>query len=148
MFRRFYAQKVLCSENICSKGSMFRRSYFQKVLCSEGPVFRGSTFRRSYVQKVLVQKIFVQKVLYSEGSVFRRSYIQICSECPVFRKFFVLCWNKLTSRTNLFLRDFTYSKQPRTRSDHSRIVPAIQEYDTISISPPSHYQIIICTSFI
>ena len=59
MFRRFYVQKVLCSENICSKGSMFRRFYIQKVLCSE-------------------------------GSMFRRSYIQIYSEGPIFRKVFVL----------------------------------------------------------
>ena len=42
-------------------------------------------FRRSYVQK-----IFVQKVLYSEGSMFRRSYIQIYSEGSIFRKVFVL----------------------------------------------------------
>ena len=40
MFRRFYVQKVLCSENICSEGSMFRRLYIQKVLCSEGPMFK------------------------------------------------------------------------------------------------------------
>ena len=77
MFRRFYVQKVLCSENICSKGSMFRRFYIQKVLCSEGPIFR-----RSYIQKVLC----------SEGPMFRktlfkRSYIQkvLCSEGPIFR---------------------------------------------------------------
>ena len=52
MFRRFYVQKVLCSE-----GSMFRRSFIQKVLCSE-----GSIFRRFYVQKVQCTEIFVQKV--------------------------------------------------------------------------------------
>ena len=77
MFRRFYVQKILYSENICLKGSMFRRSYLQKVLSSEGPMLR-----RSYVQK-----IFVQKVLYSECSMFRRSYIQIYLEGPIFRKF-------------------------------------------------------------
>ena len=81
MFRRFYIQKVLCSENICSKGSMFRRFYVQNVLYSEGPMFR-----RSYVPKKIVQK-----VLYSEGSMFRRSYIQIYSEGPIFGKLFVLC---------------------------------------------------------
>ena len=77
MLRRFYVQKVLCSKNICSKGSMFRRFYIQKVLCSE-----GSMFRRSYIQKVLC----------SEGPIFRKklfkwSYIQkvICSEGPIFR---------------------------------------------------------------
>ena len=77
MFRRFYVQKVLCSENIYSKGSMFRRFYIQKVLCSEGPIFR-----RSYIQKVLC----------SEGPMFRktlfkRSYTQkvLCSEGPIFR---------------------------------------------------------------
>ena len=53
MFRRSYVQKVLCSENICSKGPIFRRFYVQKVLCSEGPIFRC-----------------VQKVLYSENSLF------------------------------------------------------------------------------
>ena len=81
MFRRFYVQKVLCSENICTKGSMFRRFYYQKVLCSE-----GSMFRRSYIQKVL----------YSEGPIFRRSYVQKvlcseknCSKGPIFRRFYV-----------------------------------------------------------
>ena len=58
MFRRFYVQKVLCSENIYSKGSMFRRFYIQKVLCSE-----GSMFRRSYIQ------------IYSEGSIFRKFFV-------------------------------------------------------------------------
>ena len=48
MFRRFYVQKVLCSENICSKGPIF-----QKVLCSEGPMFGKYLFKRSYIQKVL-----------------------------------------------------------------------------------------------
>ena len=76
MFRRFYVQKVLCSKNICSKGSMFRRFYIQKVLCSE-----GSILGRSYVQKVLCsenicskgpifRRFYVQKVLYSEYSLF------------------------------------------------------------------------------
>ena len=77
MFRRFYVQKVLCSENICSKGSMFRRFYIQKVLCS-----KGSMFRRSYIQKVLCSKgpMFRKKL-------FKRSYIQkvLCSEGPIFR---------------------------------------------------------------
>ena len=54
---------------------MFRRSYVQKVLYSEGPMFRKKN---------------VQKVLYLEGSMFRRSYIQIYSEGPIFRKFFGL----------------------------------------------------------
>ena len=79
MFRKFYVPKIFVQKVLCSEGSIFRRSYVQKVLCSEGPMFR-----RSYVQK-----IFVQKVLYSEGSMFRRSYIQIYSEGPIFRKFFV-----------------------------------------------------------
>ena len=57
MFGRFYVQKVLCSENICSKGSMFRRFYIQKVLCSEGPMFR---------------RFYIQKVLCSEGPMFRK----------------------------------------------------------------------------
>ena len=64
MFRRFYVQKVLCSENICSKGPIFTRSYVQKVLCSENICSKGPIFRRFYVQKVL----------YSD--IFRRSYIQ------------------------------------------------------------------------
>ena len=62
MFRRFYIQKVLCSE-----GSMFRRSHIQKVLCSEGPMFRKKLFKRSYIHDI-------QKVLCSEGPIFR--YIQ------------------------------------------------------------------------
>ena len=90
MFRRFYIQKVLCSENIyskgsmfrrfyiqkvlCSEGSMFRRSYIQKVLCSEGPMFRKKLFKRSYIQKVLCSEgpifRYIQKVLYSENSLF------------------------------------------------------------------------------
>ena len=77
---------------LCSEGSIFRRSYVQKVLCSEGPIFR-----RSYVQKVLCTEKNCSKVLYSEGSMFRRSYIQIYSEGPIFRKFFVLCRKKHTS---------------------------------------------------
>ena len=74
MFRRFYVLKVLCSENICSKGSMFRRFYIQKVLCSEGSMLRRSIFRRSYIQKVLCSEgpifRYIQKVLYSENSLF------------------------------------------------------------------------------
>ena len=58
MFRRSYAQKVLCSE-----GPLFRRSYVQKVLCSE-----GSIFRRFHVEKVLCSEIFVQKVLCLEST--------------------------------------------------------------------------------
>ena len=69
MFRRFYIQKVLCSE-----GSMFRRSYIQKVPCSEGPVFRKKLFKRSYIQKVLCSEgpifRYIQKILYSEKSLF------------------------------------------------------------------------------
>ena len=61
--------------------------YVQKVLCSEGSMFRKYLFKRFYVQKVL----------YSEGSMFRRSYIQIYSEGPILRKFFVLCRKKHTS---------------------------------------------------
>ena len=91
MFRRFYVQKVLCSEKNCSKGFMLRRYYIQKVLCSEGPMFRSS-----YIQKVLcsegpmLRRSFVQKVLCSEGSVFRRFYVQkvLCSEIFVQK---VLC---------------------------------------------------------
>ena len=90
MFRMFYVQKIFVQKVLCSEGAIFRRSYVQKVLCSESPIFR-----RSYVQKVLCS--IVQKVLYSEGSMFRRSYIQIYSEGPIFRKFFVLCRKKHTS---------------------------------------------------
>ena len=69
MFRRFCVQKVLCSENICSKGSMFRSFYIQKVLYSEGHMLR-----RSYVQKKMFKRSYIQKVLFSEGPIFR--YIQ------------------------------------------------------------------------
>ena len=75
LFKRFYVQKVLYSE-----GPMLRRFNVQKVLYPEGPIFRKSC----------VQKKIVQKVLYSEGCMFRRSYIQIYSEDPIFRQFFVL----------------------------------------------------------
>ena len=51
MFRRFYVQKVLCTE-----GPMFRRFYVQKVLYSE-----GSMFRRSYAQKYLFRRSYVEK---------------------------------------------------------------------------------------
>ena len=97
---------------------MFRRFYVQKIFVQKVLYSEGPMFRRFYVQKVLysegpmfrrlyVQKKIVQKVLYSEGSMFRRSYIQIYSE------------------------DFNqHSEQPQTRSDHRRIVPAIQGYDT------------------
>ena len=63
MFRRFYVQKVLCSE-----GSMFRRSFVQKVLCLEGSMFR---------------RFYIQKLLCSEGPMFRN----ICSEGSMFRKY-------------------------------------------------------------
>ena len=88
--------------------------------------------------------------------MFRRSFIQIYSEGPIFRKLLVL------RRKNLRLSvsgdkvkgqmsfchgalsvicpsiicqnrywDFNqHSEQPQTRSDHRRIVPAIQEYGT------------------
>ena len=90
MFRRFYVQKVLCSENICLKGSMFRKFYIQKVLCSE-----GSMFRRSYVQKVLCsegpmfrkkmfKRSYIQKVLCSEGPIFRYIEKVLCSENSLF----------------------------------------------------------------
>ena len=64
MFRRFYVQKVLCSE-----GFKFRRFYVQKVLYSE-----GSIFRRFYVQKVLCSEIFVQKVLCLESTLAIKQY--------------------------------------------------------------------------
>ena len=58
----------------CSKGSMFRRFYVQKVLCSEGPMFRKYLFKRSYIQKVLGSEgpifRYIQKVLYSDNYFF------------------------------------------------------------------------------
>ena len=75
LFRTSYVQKVLCSENICSKDSSIQ--YVQKVLHLEAS--------RSYVQKVLG----------SVGSIFRSSYVQkvlcsenICSKGPIFRRFY------------------------------------------------------------
>ena len=53
------------------------------------------------LKRFYVQKIFVQKVLYSEGSMFRRTYIQIYSEGPIFSKFFVLCTKKLSVSVKL-----------------------------------------------
>ena len=71
LFKRFYVQKVLCSE-----GPIFRRSYVQKVICSE-----KNLFKRSYIQKVLCSEglifRYIQKVLYSENSLFHveKTYI-------------------------------------------------------------------------
>ena len=56
-FRRYYGQKILCSEGLmfrgytCLEGSMFRRSYVQKVLCSEGPKFSSSYVQKSHKQR-------------------------------------------------------------------------------------------------
>ena len=60
LFKRFYVQKVLCSEGPMFRKKLFKRSYIQKVLCSEGPKFR-----------------YIQKVLYSENSLFyvEKTYI-------------------------------------------------------------------------
>ena len=77
MFRRSYVQKVLCSENIYSKGSMFRKIYIQKILCSEGPIFRKYLFKRSYIEKVLYSVMF------------RRSYIQK-SLCFIWEKTYII----------------------------------------------------------
>ena len=69
MFRRFYIQKVLCSE-----GSIL----IPKVLYSEGSIFRNMRFY-DYVPKVLYsegptfQRFYIPKVLYSEGSMFRKT---------------------------------------------------------------------------
>ena len=104
--------------------------------------------------------------------MFRRSYIQIYSEGPIFRNFFVLCSKNLhlsvsgTMQDNksqaLILAPWVkgqmsfchgalsvvcppticqnrywdinqHSEQPQTTSDHRRIVPAIQEYDTVDL---------------
>ena len=61
LFKRFYVQKVLCSE-----GSIFRRSYVQKVLCSENICSKGPIFRRFYVQKVL----YLENSLFYVGKNF------------------------------------------------------------------------------
>ena len=58
LFKRFYVQKVLYSEDPMFRRpyvqkKMFKRSYIQKVLCSEGPIFR-----------------YIEKVLYSEHCLF------------------------------------------------------------------------------
>ena len=136
MFRRFYVQKVLCSENICSKGSMFRRFYIQKVLCSE-----GSMFRRFYIQKVqcseglmfrkkLFKRSYIQKALCSEGPIFR--YIQkvLYSENSLFHVEKTPSFSPSTICPNRYWDFNQHSEQPQTRSDHRRIVPAIQKYDT------------------
>ena len=62
-----------------NEGSMFRRFYVQKIFVQKVLYSEGSIFRTSYVQKVLT---YFQKVgQYSEGRMFRkylfkRSYIQ------------------------------------------------------------------------
>ena len=184
MFRRFYVQKVLCSENICSKGSMFRRfyiqkvlcsegsmfrrSYIQKVLCSEGPMFRKKLFKRSYIQKVLCSEgpkfRYIQKVLYSENSLFyveknlhllvsgrtcnARSQITASHFSSFGQRSDELLSCRVVRRLSVHnlpksLLDFNqHSEQPPTRSDHRRIVPPIQEYDT-----PVDLLISACSNF-
>ena len=131
LFKRFYLQKVLYSE-----GPTIRRFCAQKVLYSEGPMFR-----RSYVQKKIIQKVlysegsmfkglifrYIQKVLYSENSlILAHSVKGQMSFCH--GALSVVCPSTICQ--NLY-RDFNqHSEQPQTRSDHRRIVPAIQEYDT------------------
>ena len=160
MFGRFYVQKVLCSENICLKGSMFRRFYIQKVLCSEGLMFR-----RFYIQKVLCSEGPMFKNICSKGPIFRRSYVQkvLYSECSLFdvgKNLHLLDSGKLQCKiTNhsLSISSFGHMsfchgglvvcrlsvhnlpkslmglQSTQTRSDHRSIVLAIQEYDTIYI---------------
>ena len=150
MFRRFYIQKVLCSE-----GSMFRRSYIQKVLCSEGPVFRKKLFKSSYIQKVLCSEgpifRYIQKILYSENSLFyvEKTYIfyfqvnchQDNKSQPLISAHSVkgqmsFCHGVLsvvcpsTICQNRYWHFNQHSEQPQIRSDHRRSVPLIQEYDT------------------
>ena len=141
MFRRFYFQRVLYSE----LGPMFRRSYVlnkivQKVLYSE-----GSMFRRSYIQ------------IYSEGPIFRKffglrrknlhlsvsgklqskitnhSLSLIAHSVKGHMSFCHGALSVVCPSTIYQIRywDFNqHSEQPQTRSDHRRIVPAIQKYDT------------------
>ena len=162
MFRRFYILKVLCSE-----GSMFRRSYIQKVLCSEGPVFRKKMFKSSYIQKVLCSEgpifRFIQKILYSENSLFyvEKTYIfQFQVNCHQDNKSQPLilahsikgqmsfCHGPLsvvcpsTICQNCYWDFNQHSEQPQIRSDHRRIVPLIQEYDT-----PVDQVISACSNF-
>ena len=58
IFRRSYVQKALCSENICSEGSMFRWYFIHKVICLEGHIFRRSCIQKIFVQKVLFWNTF------------------------------------------------------------------------------------------
>ena len=167
MFRRSYVQKALCSENICSKGSMFRRSFIQKVLCSESPVFRIFFFKRSYIQKVLCSEgpifRYIQKILYSENSLFyvEKTYIfqfqvnwhQDNKSQPLILAHSVkgqmsFCHGALsvvclsTICQNRYWDSNQHSEQPQIRSDHRRIVPLIQEYDT-----PVDLVISACSNF-
>ena len=150
MFRRFYIQKVLCSE-----GSMFRRSYIQKVLYSESPVFRKKLFKRSSIQKVLCSEgpifRYIRKFLYSDNSLFyvEKTYIfQFQVNChqdnksqPLilahsFKGQMSFCHGALsvvcpsTICQNRYWDFNQHSEQSQIRSDHRRIVPLIQEYDT------------------
>ena len=127
MFRRFYIQKVLCSE-----GSIFRRSYVQKVQCSEGPIFR-----------------YIQKILYSDNSLFYvgKTYIfqvnchQDNKSQPLILAHSVkgqmsFCHGALsvvcpsTICQNRYWDFNQHSEQPQIRRDRRRIIPLIQEYDT------------------
>ena len=162
MFRRSYIQKVLCSE-----GSMFRRSYIQKVLCSEGPVFRKKMFKRSYVQKVLCSEgpifRYIQKIIYSENCLFyvEKTYIfqfqvnwhQDNKSQPLIlahsvKRQMSFCHGALsvvcpsTICQNRYWDFNQHSEQPQIRSDHRRIVPLIQKYDT-----PVDLVISACSNF-
>ena len=158
MFRRFYIQKVLCSE-----GPIFRRSYVQKVLCSEKNYSKGLIFRRFYVQKVLNSDIFrrsyIQKILCftwkktyifqfqvelamqdnkSQPLILAHSVKGQMSFCHVALS--VVCPSTICQ--NRYWEFNQHSEQPPTRSDHRRIVPAIQEYDT-----PVDLVISACSNF-
>ena len=150
MFRRLYVQKIFVLKVLCSECSIFRRSYVQKVQYSEGPIFK-----RSYIQKVLCSEgpifRYIQKILYSENSLFHveKTYIfQFQVNCHQDNKSQPLilahsvkgqmsfCHGALsvvcpsTICQNRYWDFNQHSEQPQIRSDHRRIVPLIQEYDT------------------
>ena len=158
MFRRFYIQKIFVQKVLCSENPIFRRSYVQKVLCSEGPMFRKYLFKRSYIQKVLCSEgpifRYIQKVLYSENSLFyveKNLHLSVSGklQCKITNHsvsfalirsdelFFigplsVVCTSIICRNRYWDFNQHYLVNSHKTRSDHRRIVSAIQEYDIIS----------------
>ena len=110
MFRRSYVQNIFVQKVLYSEGSMFRRSLVsivgslrdREVACSasdrQGSNFESCVWRTvssqssHHPQEVLLAQfsLYVHKGgLKPDSFHFRRSFIQMYSGDPIFRKFFV-----------------------------------------------------------